>query len=141
MKTQQTTQTHFQRSLCDLYFLADAENEPFQELTIKTLKEAYIENIYNIVFSSLENPTLEEVDEQVSKLLLQNKTFPLSEYVWFTPWGIEVALNREKITDEIIYETIELVSRYLDKTDKQTWFPLSEPISFELTDVRNYLRQ
>lgn len=146
MNIQQMKQTQQQISWPELIITAEGLKEQFTEIVIKTLKQAFIENVYDIVWSNFynndEDITTEKIDIKVEELIRNNKAPLISEYLWKTPENqIEVVLNKEKINDDVIWEVMEIISNNLERLSNNNFVPLGKPLSFTSHELAHLFRQ
>jgi len=78
-----TTQIQQTLSWPEIIITAEGLKEDFVEVTIKTLKQSFIENVYDYVWTQTQDHdmSISEIDAEVERLIRQEKTYPISEYI------------------------------------------------------------
>jgi hypothetical protein len=91
----------------DIVFAAEADREWFDEVTVVTLKSHYYDKVYDFAWNSINNPNQLE---DTAKAVMDNGTIVVQEYIKINDeYGVEICLDRDKITDRVVEEALDLL--------------------------------
>ena len=91
----------------DLIFLAEAEREWFEEVTVTTLKSHYENLAYQLAWEQAES--IDGLDSRARSIMNSGKVY-VQEYIKVDEnSSVEICLDRTEITDEVVEEALDLL--------------------------------
>jgi len=92
----------------DLIFLAEAEKECFEEVTIVTLKSQYQTAVYDRAWEQADS--LEGLNSR-ARSIMNSKTIHVQEYIKVNDnSSIEVCVDQNEITDQVVDEVLDMLT-------------------------------
>jgi len=91
----------------DLVFMAAANDEEFEEVTITTLKSHYIDMVFDLAWKQITNP--DDLQSRAKKIM-DSGNVSVREYIKVNEnYQVEICIDREMITDDIVEEALDLL--------------------------------
>jgi len=117
-----------------VYFTAELSGEAFQDVNVVTLKNYYVDKVYELAIDKVGMDPL--LIEKCALKMLNSNLVTVREFVKVTPNKIIVVINSENVNDDAIWLALDRVAIALDKLDGTTGtIPFSEYVSFTTTDI------
>lgn len=137
----QQIQQYLRPDWTGVYFTADAEREPFEDVVIKTTRSKFLEIAMEAAADYLhrngQTLTPELVNVAAVTLIAAKKVF-VQEQVKVDETGIEVLVDVPSVErDDCLWRALDLVGQALDALDgKQGTIYFGEPLQYTLLDAQ-----
>ncbi len=102
----------------DLVFYADANDEPFREIAVITLKSHYVDTVFSSVLSQIpkqENDSIEKYFTLVEKKaihVMNSKAIFVREHVSIDEeLNVVICLDVDKITEDVVFDSLNILTQ------------------------------
>lgn len=122
-------------SWSDVYFYAEANKEPFQDVNIVTLKSYFTDKAYDITITELgmeDNDTLRKRTCEI----IDNGQVLVSEHVKVSSEGIRVVIDCAEVNDDVVWNALDMLATALETLEGSCGKVIfGEPKSFKSTEI------
>lgn len=135
MEILQPTANQSNISWPDVYFTAETNGEPFEDVEIVSLKSYYVDKIYEIAICDVGLENEAKLQKRVTELVNSGQ-FKVREHVKVRSTGIVVVVNKLVIDDDAIWPALELLSDALGRLEgKCGRVEYGEQVAFLSTEI------
>lgn len=129
----------------NVYFTAEAFQDPFDDVQIITARSQFLEHAYQIAAEMLIDSATELTEQSVSTValsLIAAKKVAVREFVETTNDGLIVCINSPSTEDDnVMFRALDLVALALDQLDGQQGVVyFGDELQFSVTDVASLIK-
>ncbi|TFG96113.1 hypothetical protein E4H12_11820 [Candidatus Thorarchaeota archaeon] len=122
-------------SWSDVYFYAEANKEPFQDVNIVTLKSYFTDKAYDRAITELGMVDNDSLRRRACEIIDGGQVL-VSEHVKVSSEGIRVVVDCAEVNDDVLWTALDLLAQALETLEGSCGKVIfGEPTSFKTTEI------
>lgn len=122
-------------SWSQVYFTAEANREPFEDVNIITLKSYFTEKVYDLATQQV---GVEDTNKLMRRVrhIIKGGELKVYEHVEVSPTGIRIITDAETVDDDTLWTALDKLAAALDCLEgKCGMVTFGQPTTYKLSDI------